>query len=224
MSKLVTSALLCAAAALPLSAPAVPVPCIQQSYQDYVALGTDGCTSGPLTFSDFKFLGPDLDPTMITVDPVLGSLTFNVNMMVATMDGGQKSVTFTYTVADDNGITAAALSFIGSAVDPDADSRVKKTFEDGTLEVFESTAVVDGKNVTTSKKSDSVTFTEPFPTSLDVSETATVSVKPAGNIRAASINSFTNTFAGIPEPGTLALLLAGSALALLARRRGLAAP
>lgn len=201
---------------LPEPAAAGPAPG-SGTFKEYEDLGS--FEVGCLTFSNLKVTGGDLTNEQIMVSTLATGLEFTINIMTASMNVSEKSVSISFDVASSPGtwLCKTGLSFTGSAVDPGARSEVDGTYRNSEmLEVFEATPLA---GMTEGVKSKDLLFDDK-PTSLAVALTAKVSTIATGNIRAASINTFSTTYACCPEPGTLSMGVMGSLLLAGAVARG----
>ncbi len=97
---------------LGLPAGALAAPCLPASLADYISLGSGGCTIGGAQFADFSSAAApsgatEIDPTLITVNPVLLGLEFEFDV---TADAGE-------IFGNSIGYSVSGPSFTGRSVD-----------------------------------------------------------------------------------------------------------
>jgi len=192
---------------LGLPAGATAAPCLPASLADYISLGSSGCTIDGAQFSGFSSAAApggatEIDPTLITVNPVLLGFGFGFDV---TADAGEIfGNSIGYSVSGPL-FTGRSVALDVSDVTPDGVVTALQFGPGPPLTVFDIGSLAD-RNA----------FTSFAPaTFFDVFTEITIDGGPNG---LAHLGLVTDQFIAVPEPMT-ALLFASGLAGLAARRR-----
>jgi len=199
--------------------------CVAGSYQSYEALGAGGCQEGNLLFSNFVHIptgGVDHPDSSITVTPLSNGFTFGFTGPAQTQTAGFYSqFSLYYTVTDLAGalITGANEGLRGTTSNSGgANIDLLKQFCLGAGWSTAQTPTCGGtfnaldslqSNIPQNPADKSNTWREGNQTTIGVHDAFQINGgAPPPDTAFATLSSATNTFniAGVPEPGTFALL------------------
>jgi hypothetical protein len=210
------------------SAVGYAAPCGPGSLQDYIDLGTTGCSFGGALFSNFyiapgQFFATPIAPGAVQVTPVApASLAFTLSQ--SAMAGELFESFFHFSIdAPGLGLPMATIALSATAfgdgaaiaaLDVCAGVFLDPSAPLGCTGTSASAIAVETEFI--SIPSGSASFPGIAPTFFDVFADFTIDGGLSGS---ASIDSATAQVTVVPEPGTVTLLLAGCALLLMKRIR-----
>jgi hypothetical protein len=222
---LIKQVLLFALAAVSVTRVGVAASCKPGDLTSYVTLGAGGCTIGNNTLSDFKLLAGTAGATeiasgLVNIKPSGGnynpSLALSVTETAAT--GAFLETMFTYEISGQSYIGTSALLSGSKETADGAVTGIENYCAGGVFgpDGVDGCPVTNGALVAVDgvQQGDSASFAKvPF---IDVTNDFTLEGGTAGS---ATGGQFTDTFAAVPEPASLALVGFGLLFAATYRKR-----
>jgi hypothetical protein len=205
----------CAIALVSAAGKAAGAPCAASSLTDYVSLGAGGCTVGTLSFSAFSvepFPGPgalQIDADSVSLVPVANGLSLVSGTEQTAPSGELMGLRFGFRVGTPPGLIGGAVSLLDTSVTPDG--AITAILDAGTAGNAIAFDVGDSAEPLAS-------FTGPVSSFFDVFYELGIDGGLSGQASAGP-NLGAVTFAIVPEPGTVPLMLGLFGLLLLFRLR-----